>query len=565
MNETMQQQQQAKVSDNSTAATEEAVSPPYPPPPPPPPSQRRPRVREVSSRFMSPVISSSSSASSNSSSPLSKPHRSTSVQRPRQRHLDMEPLSCSDENRPVECVQTQSLENSPPLDSRCKASALPSTTHRKPRAVKLFKENGGGGRAEQHLQQTSKTYYGKIVSNAFPTPSRPDTPMVTSSVDRDRMMTSSSSRFRRSTNNSVTAAAKLLQSSGMSLPAQSSVPQDLSSTATDDSNHNPLVNCSTRSLPDFRSSMPEADMLPTVSSRLLPEKNCTRGNVTASGDSFKFSASPCSRSMNLPLSGSEHSLFHPTKGSDKQAYALSNSYTNSSKMGALCLPPVPPCSKLGTDARKGRKVSTHQEDIHTLRMLHNRYLQWRYANAKAEASIQARQRESERTLYSLMVKMSELYASVKSKRIELGILQRTKTLSTILETQIPYLEDWSALEEDYSISLQEVIQALLNASIQLPIGNVTADTSEVAKALNSAVKAMEIILYNLQSFLPKAEDIERLISELARIIGGERALIEECGSLLSKTCKSQVEEFSLRGQIIQLHRCCHKDDQVKNE
>ncbi|KAF5472585.1 hypothetical protein F2P56_009293 [Juglans regia] len=531
MNESMQQQQQAKVSDNSTAATEEAVSPPYPPPPPPPPSQRRPRVREVSSRFMSPVISSSSSASSNSSSPLSKPHRSTSVQRPRQRHLDMEPLSCSDENRPVESVQIQSLENSPPLDSRCKASALPSTTHRKQR-VKLFKENGGGGRAEQHLQQTSKTYYGKIVSNAFPTPSRPDTPMVTSSMDRDRI--SSSSRFRRSTNNSVTAAAKLLQSSGMSLPAQSSVPQDLSSTTTDDSNHNPPVNCSTRSLPDFRSSMPEADMLPTVSSRLLPEKNCTRG--------------------------SEHSLFHPTKGSDKQAYALSNSYTNTSKMGALCLPPVPPCSKLGTDARKGRKVSTHQEDVHTLRMLHNRYLQWRYANAKAEASIQARQRESERTLYSLMVKISELYASVKSKRIELGLLQRTKTLSTILETQIPYLEEWSALEVDYSISLQEAIQALLNASIQLPIGNVTADTSEVGKALNSAVKAMESILYNLQSFLPKAEDIECLISELARIIGGERALIEECGSLLSKTCTSQVEEFSLRGQIIQLHRCCHKDD-----
>ncbi|XP_041028791.1 LOW QUALITY PROTEIN: protein ENDOSPERM DEFECTIVE 1-like [Juglans microcarpa x Juglans regia] len=557
MNESMQQQQQAKVSDNS-AATEEAVSPPYPPPPPPPPSQRRPRVREVSSRFMSPVISSSSSVSSNSSSPLSKPHRSTSVQRPRQRHLDMEPLSCSDENRPGESVQIQSLENSPPWDSRCKASALPSTTHRKQR-VKLFKENGGEAEP-QHLQQTSKTYYGKIVSNAFPTPSRPDTPVVTSSVDRDRMMTSSSSRFRRSTNNSVTAAAKLLQSSGMSLPAQPSVPQDLSSTTTDDSNHNPLVNCSTRSLPDFRSSMPEADMLPTVSSRLLPEKNCTRGNVIASGDSFKFSASPCSRSMNLPLSGSEHSLFHPSKGSDKQAYALSNSYTNSSKMGALCLPPVPPCSKLGIDARKGRKVSTHQEDVHTLKMLHNRYLQWRYANAKAEATIQGRQRESERTLYSLMVKISELYASVKSKRIELGLLQRTKTLSTILETQIPYLEEWSALEEDYSISLQEAIQALLNASIQLPIGNVTVDTSEVGKALNSAVKVMEIILYNLQSFLPKAEDIECLISELARIIGGERALIEECGSLLSKTCTSQVEEFSLRGQIIQLHRCCHKDD-----
>lgn len=34
---------------------------------------------------------------------------------------------------------------------------------------------------------------------------------------------------------------------------------------------------------------------------------------------------------------------------------------------------------------------------------------------------------------------------------------------------MPYLEDWSALEEDYLTSLSEAIQSLLNASFQLPI------------------------------------------------------------------------------------------------
>ncbi|KAB8909408.1 hypothetical protein FH972_026805 [Carpinus fangiana] len=497
------------VADKPT--TTMVVSPP-PPPPPPPPSLRRPRVREVSSRFMSPLIS----------SPLAKQQRSTSVHR--QRHMD--PLCSSDENRPTESIQIQSLETSPTLGSRRKAALTSTTSQRKQRAVaKLFKENAG-----------------KIVPTAFTTPSRPDTP----TLDRDRMILS---RFRRSTNMniSVTAAAKLLQSSGMS--AQPSVTVDPSSMSDDDNNQNPLLNCTAtaRSLPDFRCSMPEADMLPTVSTRLLAEKSCTRSNTTGGGsDSLKLSASPCSRSLNFPLSVCE-----------KQAYGPPKPPTNSVKMGGFSLPPVPPCTKLGTDNRKGKKVSSHQEDVHTLRLLHNRYLQWRYANAKAEASIRAQQTESERTLHSLGVKISEFYDSVKRKHIELGLLQRTKTLSTILEAQIPYLTEWSALEEDYSIYLSEAIQALLNASLQLPIVNVRADIGEVGEALNSGMKVIEIIIFHLQSFMPKAEEADNLISEVARVSGGEKALIEECGDLLSKTCTSQVKEFSLRSQLVQLHRFCH--------
>jgi hypothetical protein len=34
---------------------------------------------------------------------------------------------------------------------------------------------------------------------------------------------------------------------------------------------------------------------------------------------------------------------------------------------------------------------------------------------------------------------------------------------------MPYLDEWSAFETDYSVSLSEAIQALLNASLQVPI------------------------------------------------------------------------------------------------
>ncbi|KAL0012022.1 hypothetical protein SO802_007130 [Lithocarpus litseifolius] len=451
----------------------------------------------------------------------------------------MEPLySSDDENRPsvTESIQIQNSE----LDPQCKAAQRKLQRS----VVKLFKENRGGNRADP----PSKTCSGK-----FNTPSRPDTPTVST------IGTTIASRFRRSTTNmsatgTGTAAAKLLQSSGLSLSI-SAQPSD----SSDDTNHNLRPNCTARSLPDFRSSVPEAD-------RLMSEKNCSSNRgVNGSSDSLKFSApSPCSRSLNLPLSSGGGGGEKPSN------FALPKPYTNSVKTsGGLSLPPVPPpCSKslgAGNDARKVKKVLTHQENVHTLRLLHNRYLQWRFANAKREASMQAQQRECERTLYSLGVKISELFDSVKKKRIELGLLQRTKTLSTVLDAQIPYLEEWSALEEDYSVSLSEAIQALLNASLQLPIGNVRADIREIGEALNSATNMMEMIVFHLQSFVPKAEETENLISELARVTGGEKALIGECGGLLSKTYASQVEEFSLRGQLIQLHHCSHKDNLVKTE
>ncbi|XLU52828.1 hypothetical protein S245_047476 [Arachis hypogaea] len=164
------------------------------------------------------------------------------------------------------------------------------------------------------------------------------------------------------------------------------------------------------------------------------------------------------------------------------------------------------------------------------------------------------------------MKISEMRDSVNRKRVELELLRRSKTLSTILDAQIPYLDEWSALEEEYSLSISEAIQALLNATVQLPLGgNVRVDVKEVGESLNSASKMMETIVLNIQRFMPKAEQTDVCISELARVVSGERAVIGECGDLLSKTYKSQVEECSLRGQLIQLYSTCHNNNNITEQ
>ncbi|CAI0418132.1 unnamed protein product [Linum tenue] len=226
--------------------------------------------------------------------------------------------------------------------------------------------------------------------------------------------------------NAVThsAAAKLLQSStGMS----SSLSVNLSANP----NSGP-----TESLPDLRSSRA------TVSRRILTERNINTlsgpdddddaAASTTTSSSWKFPASPCSLSLDLQRSSSENpSFFHSLRGSEKSA-----------KIGGFALPPVPHAKDLSdaNASRKGRKASGQQEGFHAMRMIHNRYLQWRYANAKAEASSQAQSREAEMKLYSLGCKISGLYKSVTKKRIELARLQRMAALSTVLETQVSLTE-----------------------------------------------------------------------------------------------------------------------------
>ncbi|KAF9664303.1 hypothetical protein SADUNF_Sadunf16G0004300 [Salix dunnii] len=487
--------------DPMTMVQEQTALVPNPPNPPP----RRPRVREVSSRFMSPIASSSSSLS-----PLpSSKQRSSSVQRQRR-------------------------------NQEADADCSPQRKHHHQRAViKLFKENEP--RSHSH---------------------RPDTPTLSI------INTPSSSKLRlmqqRSTSNIniSSAAAKLLQSTGIS-----------NSTDSSSSDHDSINPNAKNNNNDTRSSLP--DLLRDNDARFLAERNLNRLN-----NSNNPCASPCSRSLNLQrsISSCDPSLFHSLKSTK--------------------LPPVAPCSKIPNDAsRKTRKVFSHQEDAQSLKLLHNHYLQWRYVNAKTQ-----------RNLYSLGVKITELYNSVKRKRAELGLLQKLKILWTIVEAQMPYLDEWAAFEMDYSVSLSEAIQALVNASLQVPIsGNVRVDIRELGEALSSATKLMDTVAINIESLVPKAEEAEHLISELARVTGGERALIEECGDLLSITYNSQVcyilillqnsrscgfvqrlislnnisfcpccldkkdgpdfqvEECSLRGQLIQYYQSRHNQHQEEQQ
>ncbi|CAH2058061.1 unnamed protein product, partial [Thlaspi arvense] len=278
-----------------------------------------------------------------------------------------------------------------------------------------------------------------------------------------------------------------------------------------------------------------SDLLPTTGSNSIRSHAKPFNNPTAS---------PLRRS--LSSSCDDSSSFRDVRAS----LSLKNG-------AGLSLPPVAPNSKIQADTKKQKKASSQQSDAHSLKLLHNRYLQWRFANANAEVKTQSQKAQAERMFYSLGLKMSELSDSVQRKRIELQRLLRVKAVKEIVESQIPSLEQWTSLEEEYSNSLSETTEALLNASLRLPLDvDIKVESQELAEALAIASKSMEGIVQNIGNFVPKTQEMETLMSELARVSSREKASVEDCGVALLKTHSSHIEECYLRSQLIQHHKNC---------
>ncbi|KAK9705700.1 hypothetical protein RND81_07G076400 [Saponaria officinalis] len=203
------------------------------------------------------------------------------------------------------------------------------------------------------------------------------------------------------------------------------------------------------------------------------------------------------------------------------------------------------------DIKKGRKTN-QLEDAHQLRLLYNRQLQWRFANASADASQFIQKITTEQTLYNVWETNLELLDSVLIKRIELQRLNLDLKLNMVLREQMAYLEDWDLLDGDHSSSLNGTIEDLEASTLRLPVtGGAKADIDSLKYAISSAADVMQVMGSSICSLLSKAEEMNGLVSELAELAGHERAMLNECDTLLSSSAAMQVKEYSLRTQAIQ--------------
>ncbi|CAM6102970.1 unnamed protein product [Calypogeia fissa] len=208
----------------------------------------------------------------------------------------------------------------------------------------------------------------------------------------------------------------------------------------------------------------------------------------------------------------------------------------------------------GTDLRsRGKKAMSQQEEALLLRILHNRYLQWRFINARADTALQSQRAAAEKSLYNVWIKTSELRASVATQRMKLQQAKHFHKLKTILSHQAPQLQSWASLKNDHAAALFGVVEALEASILRVPVtGGARADVQAVKDALGSAVDVMNAVELSVKNLLPKAQSMDTLVAELADTAAQERALLAECGELLSIAASLEIEERSLSTHLVQI-------------
>lgn len=220
-----------------------------------------------------------------------------------------------------------------------------------------------------------------------------------------------------------------------------------------------------------------------------------------------------------------------------------------------CFSETPSVLSFAVDVKRGKVGENQMVDAHTLRILYNRQLQWRFVNARNEAVLSAQRRSVQKNLWNAWITISNLRDSVTRKTHLLHLLKHKLKLASILKDQITYLENWASLDKGHCMSLLGSIEALKGSTLRLPVvGGAIADLQSIKDAIGSAVDVMQAMAFSIRSLFLKVEEMNSLASELTKEMSKEQALLEECKGNFTTMAALQVEYCSLRTHVLQVNR-----------
>ncbi|KAF2286726.1 hypothetical protein GH714_024712 [Hevea brasiliensis] len=213
---------------------------------------------------------------------------------------------------------------------------------------------------------------------------------------------------------------------------------------------------------------------------------------------------------------------------------------------------------LGLDILKGKKSSSSSslmesgnvENIHQLRLLHNRLMQWQYANARADAVNGNTSKQVKNNLLCALKSLANLQRSVLLKKLQLQKEIHEMKLDYILHSQIKQLEAWGDMERQHSAAVFKTKECLHSVVCRIPlIEGAKVDPQLTSIALRHASDLTASIKSSLVSFSPFAEKSAELVSQLAEVVSQEKLLLDECVELFQTISMLEVKistHFSLQ-------------------
>ncbi|WVZ03179.1 hypothetical protein V8G54_023985 [Vigna mungo] len=159
---------------------------------------------------------------------------------------------------------------------------------------------------------------------------------------------------------------------------------------------------------------------------------------------------------------------------------------------------------MGFDLFRTKKSLSTSEVVHQLRLLHNRLIQWRFANARAH----------------------------------------TVNHSMSLQAQMKLLETWGCMERQHLAAITTMRECLHYVICKVPLLNgAKVDIPLVSITERYASDLTDSIVAVLSSFLPLAYKTSELISKLARIVAEEKLLLQEFNDVFHDICVLEVTKF----------------------
>ncbi|XP_068634680.1 QWRF motif-containing protein 7-like [Aristolochia californica] len=205
--------------------------------------------------------------------------------------------------------------------------------------------------------------------------------------------------------------------------------------------------------------------------------------------------------------------------------------------------------------RQTKTSAVEKDAAHRIRLFYNRYLQWRFVNARAEAAVITRKANAEMKLLGVWTRVHQLRNSVVEKHIQVQKLKQEIKLHHILNLQIPYLKEWDKVQTGNLESVSKLGRALRATSIKVPlVAGAKAEVLSMYKAVCMAMDVMNRIGATISMFYFQMEEMNLFLNELKKITRQEREGMEDLIDRLTKVATLEAEERCLRTIIMDARR-----------
>ncbi|KAG5020949.1 hypothetical protein JHK87_016804 [Glycine soja] len=197
---------------------------------------------------------------------------------------------------------------------------------------------------------------------------------------------------------------------------------------------------------------------------------------------------------------------------------------------------------MGFDLFRTKKPSTC-EVVHQLRLLHNRLIQWRFANARANDANHTMSLQAESNLIYVLDGLAKLRHSVMQKRIELEREKIEMKLNFVLHSQMKLLETWGSMERQHLTGITIMKECLQSVVCKVPLlEGAKVDMQLVSIAQRRASDLADSIKSVLSTFSPLAGKTAELLSELARVVAQEKLLLQELNDIFHNMSVLEIRE-----------------------